>query len=165
MPTDTEIVKNRQAGQMQSYGLASATGPQDEAAKLHTVFPFFDKAADAMASTTTSETYTNVCVPYKARIKSIKLNVSATGIAVDATNNATITISKRDAAAANKLTVATYTSNVAGGAVTTGVAKELVLTGANVVVDALSSFTFEISKGGSGVVVPAGRFLIELERV
>lgn len=166
MPTDTEIVKNRQAGQMSTYGLSSATAHETEAAKLNTFYLFFDKAsADAMANTTTSETYTNVCIPVKARIKSIKFNVGATGIATDAANTATITVSKRDAAAANKLAVATYTSNVAGGAVAVGVAKELVLTAANVIVDAGSSLTFEISKASSGVVVPAGRFLVELEKV
>jgi hypothetical protein len=159
MPTDREYIKMQDAGRL---GTTGAVDPKGEADYVHADVLFFDKAsADAMANTTTSETYTGVYFPRKVRLLSVTYVALATGITADNTNYATVTVSKRDSAAGNKATVATLTTTItSSGNVTTGAGKALVLTAANVVVDAGSSFTFEIAKAGSGVIVPAGRFTV-----
>ena len=163
MPTDIEIIKYRDAGRAQTYG---ATDPNTAVRQQNTYFVTFAKAADdAMASTTTAETYTGKAIPHKARIRAIYYVATTGGITSDPTNNATITLKTRDSAAANPLTVATYTSDTAGGSVTQGAPFTMTLTAANVIVSALSTLTLTIAKGGSGVVVRAGEFIVELERV
>lgn len=160
MATDREIIKNRDAGRAQSYGCVDPIG---EVAKMNSFFVSFSKGSDdASASTATSETYTGKVVPYKARLKSVQYRATTGGITGDPTNNATITVSKRDSAAANPLPVATLTTTAS---VTQGAKTALVLTDANVIVDADSTITFAIAKGGSGVVVRAGEFVLELEAV
>ncbi len=119
-----------------------------------------------MASTTTSETYTGKMVPHKSRIKAVYYVATTGGVTADATNYATVTISKRDSAAANPLAVATLTTTIASsGNITQGAPKALVLTDANIIVDALSTLTFTVAKAGTGVVLRAGEFVVELERV
>lgn len=121
------------------------------------------KAADAMASTATSET----CVWANMTGRDIKvLSVGfATGAALtaDNTNNAAITVSKYTAAGGSKTTVATETTNVASGNWTAFTVKNLTLTAANVTVAAGGVLTYEISKGGTGVIVPAGVFVVKYE--
>jgi acyl-CoA synthetase (AMP-forming)/AMP-acid ligase II len=164
MPTDIEIIKYRDAGRAQTYG---ASDPNAAVRQQNTYFVHFSKASDdAMASTTTSETYTGKIIPHKARIRSIYYVATTGGITADNTNYATVTVSKRDSAAANQLTVATLTTTItSSGNVTQGAPKALVLTDANIIVDALSTLTFTIAKAASGVVVRAGEFVVELERV
>lgn len=163
MATDIEIIKYRDAGRAQSYGCVT---PNVAVAQQNTYFATFAKSSDdAMASTTTAETYTGKAAVHKARLKAVYYVATTGGVATDATNNVTVTVSKRDSAAANPLAIATYTSNVAGGAVTQGVPKAMTLTDANIIIDALSTFTLTVAKGGSGVVLRAGEFIIELERV
>lgn len=161
--TDREIIKSRDAGRAQDY---NATDPNGEVAKQNSYFLVIqDKSADdAMASTATSETYTGVVVPYLSRIKNIWYVATTGGITADNTNFATVTISKRDSAAANPLAVATLTTTItSSGTVTQGAPKALVKTTANVDVAALSTLTFTIAKSGSGVVVRAGKFVLEME--
>lgn len=164
MATDRELLKAQQAG---AFATSGASDPIGEVGKLHTRYAFFDKASDdAMASTTTSETYTGVYVPVKSKLKSVKYVATTGGITANATNYATITVSKRDSAAGNKTTVATFASDtVSTDDVTQGVAKDMTLSSANVVIDAGSVITFEIAKAASGVIVRAGRFHLELEAI
>lgn len=163
MPTDREYLKYQQAGALQTSGAIDPTG---EVAKAHSFLVEVVKAADdATAATTTAETYTGKMLPVKGRLKSVRYYATTGGITADATNNATVTVSKRDSAAGNKLTVATMITNVALGNITQGVLKSATLTDANVIVDANSSFTFEIAKAGTGVVVRAGSLWLEFEAV
>ena len=118
-------------------------------------------AADAMASTTTSETGgpTFLRAGIVKRIE-IDTEADATG---HADNHGTITVSKRDAAAANKTTLGTYTtdSDVSGqGTLTKWITKAFDLTEANVVVVRGGKATWEIAKGGTGVVIPVSRIRI-----
>lgn len=164
MATDREILKAQQAGVL---GTAGASDPIGEVGKMHRFSLLITKAsADAMASTTTSETYTGLYLPVKARLVACYLSVTATGITANATNYATITVSKRDSAGANKTTVVSFaTDTVTTDDVTTGVGKSLTPTAANVICDAGSTFTYEIAKAASGVVVPPGTLTLIFEAV
>lgn len=81
----------------------------------------------------------------------------ATPIAVtgDNTNNATVTVTRRDSAGINPLVVATLTTNVATGNFTAFLPKALTLTVANVVVPPGGILTVLVSKGGTGVAIGA----------
>lgn len=162
--TDRELIKQQEAGQAATSG---ASDPIGEVAKVHTYYVSFSKSADdAMASTTTSETYTGVIVPVKSLLKSVKYVATTGGITANATNYATITVSKRDSAAANKTTVASFaTDTVTTDDVTQGAPKAFDLSTSNVVITAGSTLTFEIAKAASGVVVRAGTLTLELEAV
>lgn len=163
--TDVEIEKGRRIGQFQTMGMSS---PETAAQQDFSYFLVIsDKSADdGMASTATSETYTGIVVPYASRVKNIWYVATTGGITADNANYATVTISKRDSAAANQLTVATLTTTItSSGNVTQGAPKALVTTKANIDVSALSTFTFSIAKSGSGVIVRGGKFVIELERI
>lgn len=163
MATDREILKQQEAGALVS---TLATDPIGEVAKAHSMWLPVTKAADdAMASTATAETYSGTLVPVKSRIKSVYYIATTGGITADGTNNATITVSYRDSTGGNAVAVATFTSNVAGGTVTQGAPKAFTLTAANVIVAATGSFTFTITKAGSGVVVRAGTLWVECEAV
>lgn len=161
--TDREIIKNRQSGQAETY---NCSDPKAEIAKIHSTHTAYDKGSDdATAATATSETYTGRVNLNKVRVKAVYYTPTTGGITADASNNATITIKWRDSAAANPVTVATYTTDVAGGSATQGVPKAMTLTQANTICAAGGSFTITITKAGTGVVVRAGSFTLELENV
>src|SRR3954469_2232217 len=103
MATDRQLLKKQQAG---AFCTTGATDPLGEVAKAHSSFFVFDKGSDdAMASTTTAETYTGVYFKRACVLKSISYVATTGGITADATNNAAVTVSKRDSAAANLTTV------------------------------------------------------------
>ena len=165
MPTDREILKAAQVGHVGSAGL---TDPIAAVAKAHSIWVrVFSKASDdAMASTTTSETYTGTLVPFNAKLKAVYYVATTGGITANATNYATITISKRDSAGANKATVASFaTDTVTTDDVAQGAPKAFTVTAANQIITENSTFTFEVAKAASGVVVRAGEFWAELEAV
>ncbi len=163
MPTDIEIVKQRQAGQAETFGLVANAEDVIDQILVYQI-TLSKAAADGMASTTTAETFTGTTVGnVKGKLLAAYATVTATGITGDNTNNATITISKRDSAAANKTTIATVTTNVATGNFTIGAPKAMTIS--NNAVDALSGFTYEIAKGGSGVVVPPTVFTLVFSKV
>lgn len=113
------------------------------------------KAADGAAGTTTAETLVGLN-PLIGRVTAARI-LPAANVTADATNNATVTLSKRDAAGGTKTTVATLITNVAGGNWTAWVPKDMALSGtsANLDVVAGSVLTFEVAKGGTGVQLPA----------
>lgn len=164
MATDRELLKAQEAG---VAGTVGATDPIGEVAKIHSYTVSFSKASDdAMASTTTSETYTGIYIPYKCRLKSVTYSATTGGITADNTNYATVTVSKRDSAAANLTTIATLTTTItSSGNITQGAGKACVVTGSAVIITAGSTITFSIAKAGSGVVVRAGTVTLELENV
>lgn len=116
----------------------------------------FAKAADGAAGTTTAETVIGY-VHRACKLVAVRY-VPAAGVTADATNNATITVSKRASGGGSKTTVATIVTDVAGGNWTQWAAKAFSLTGtaADLQIAAGSGLTFEIAKGGTGVVIPAG---------
>ena len=162
--TDREILKNREAGTAADYNMAA--DPATTVAQAHSYFLVIaDKSADdAMASTTTAEAYTGIVIPYASRIKNIWYVATTGGITANDTTYATITISKRDSTGANPLAVATLTTTTtSSGNITQGAPKALVRTVANVDCTALSTLTYTIAKASTGVVVRAGKFVVELE--
>lgn len=165
MPTDREYLKAQQAGVLGTSGATSAIAEIDTAHSLW--IPITKASDDAMASTTTAETFAGVLIPFKARVLAIKYVATTGGITADGTNNATITISKRDSAGGTKTTVCAVTTNVAFGNVTQGAAKSFAsgITAANVIITADSTLTYEIAKGGTGVVVRAGTIWVQVTAV
>lgn len=112
-------------------------------------------AADAAAATATAE-QPFFAAPFALLVTAISV-LPAAALVADNANNATITIRRRDVAGANPATVASITTNVASGNWTQHVAKALVL-GAGVRLAAGEILTFEVTKAGTGVVVPAGAY-------
>jgi hypothetical protein len=114
------------------------------------------KAAHGAAGTTTAETVIGH-VNFACKIIAARY-VPAAALTADNTNNATITVSKRVAGGGSKTTIASITTNVASGNWTQWAPKDLTLTAvaADLQIAANSGITFEIAKGGTGVVVPAG---------
>lgn len=116
-------------------------------------------AADGAASTATTETAFN--------------RVSRTGTIVgawyapsaaltgDASNNATLTLAKRDGAGGGSSSVAAITTTAVAGNWTAFVPVSLG-TLSNTSVAAGNVLTFAISKGGTGVVVPAGTLIVAI---
>jgi len=82
-------------------------------------------------------------------------------LTADDTNNAVLLVSRRDSAGATKVTIATLTTNVASGNWTAFDGKDLG-TITNSAIAAGAVITWEISKGGTGVVVPAGCLQVEV---
>lgn len=95
-----------------------------------------------------------------ATVRVVKANLlSPVTIAPGATNNVAFTVSKVDSAGANAETVATWTSNVAGGTATADVPKALTVTGGTSTAAAVADgWTLRIAaaKGGSGVPIADG---------
>lgn len=114
-------------------------------------------AADGAASTATSETAVGMSVD-AVTLEKVYF-VPAAALTADDTNYATITASKRASGGGSKTTVASVTTQATGGSGnwTAWAPVEITLAAAPApTIAALSSFTFEISKTGTGVVVPAG---------
>lgn len=166
MPTDREYLKQAQSGHITSIG---AVDPIAVVSQAHSEDLSFDKtSADATAATTTSETFTGVYVPRAAKLTAIVFVPTSGNLTANATNFATVTVSKRNASGASKTSVATLTTTVASsGDLTQGAGKACVLSSTAGALDlpAGSTFTFEIAKAASGVVVPAGRFTVVVEFV
>lgn len=121
-------------------------------------------AADAAASTATAETAffamspatrTQVAFsPSLLVIEAVDFLPSA-ALTADATNNATLTVRRRNADGSGAATVASITTNIASGNWTAFVSKALTL-GAALTLEAQQILTLQITKAGSGVAVPAG---------
>lgn len=124
------------------------------------VYEFVKTAADGTAATTTAEAGTpwNYLLS-NGRVRRIIIKPTA-ALTGDPTNNAVITVSKRDAAGGTKTTLGTITTTASWVA---GVNVSVTLTAANLDVVAGGALTCEIAKGGTGVVVPICRIIVEVE--
>lgn len=83
--------------------------------------------------------------------------ITPVAVTADATNNLTVTLSKVDAAGANATTVATYTSDLAGGSTVAHVPKAMTIStvaGARVLAPGWS-LRWAVSKASSGVAFAA----------
>lgn len=134
---------------------AAAGSNSDARAALNALFArryeMVKTAADSMASDTTAVTANPWRRITKAgTVKSIYIHSTA-ALTGHASNNATITVSKYDAAGANKTTLGTITTTASWVA---GTSVALTLTDANLAVVEGGSLAFEIAKGSSGVAVP-----------
>lgn len=125
------------------------------------VFDHLKTAADGSASTATSE------VPIGMARRASKVIaayfIPASTLTADDTNYATLTISKRAAGGGSKTTVASVSTTTTGsGNFVAWVPVPLTVVAADASVTALSQLSFEISKPGTGVVVPIGKLVVYL---
>lgn len=124
-------------------------------------FEHIKTAADGSASTATSE------VPLGMARRASKVvaayYIPASTLTADDTNYATLTISKRAAGGGSKTTVASVSTTTTGsGDFVAWVPVPLTVVAADASVTALSQLSFEISKPGTGVVVPIGKLVVYL---
>jgi len=124
-------------------------------------FEHLKTAADGAASTATSE------VPVGMARRASKVLaayfIPASTLTADDTNYATLTISKRAAGGGSKTTVASVSTTTTGsGNFVAWVPVPLTAVAAEVTVTALSQLSFEITKAGTGVVVPIGKLVVYL---
>lgn len=122
------------------------------------------KAADAAANTATSE-FVIADIPANCTIAAVDVLPTA-GLTADNTNNAVLTVKGYNAAGGGGVTVASMTTNVASGNWTAFVPKALTLTATTADLDRVadSALTLTITKGGSGVQLPALELRITLDR-
>ncbi len=119
-------------------------------------------AADGAANTATAETFF-----YRAPVAMLLLAahlVFDAAVTADDTNNAVVTIRRRDSAGANAAVVKAFTTNIAGGDFVAFAPKALGSL-SNTSIPAGSVLTVEISKDGSGVQLPIGRLVLDAEPV
>jgi len=119
-------------------------------------------AADGAAATATAEH-----AVFRNRTHSLKVLgvaiVPDAALTADAANNATIVVRRRTALGADGGIVATITTNLASGSWVAFVPKVVPLAApVNVDLTAGQSLTVQITKAGTGVVVPASSLLITL---
>lgn len=133
----------------------------DESLAIH--IPFDKTAADAMASTTTTDTLVWMNpFAYPVYLYSAEAVATGAGITADATNNATITFRTRDGVGGASAAALTIVTDVAGGNWTQNQRKAITTqTKANLAVPVGGQITFSIAKGGTGVVVPVSKFVVK----
>jgi len=160
--TDRQLLKQAEAGVLTPMGVVDALGT---AGFANTEIFVYSKAAADGAATTTAETDLNVPAPRVCILRAVRLTPQGSSVVADPTNNAVITITKRDATGLNPLTVATLTTNVAGIGATLAqrATAAFVLVGAQTRITAGSSLTFTIAKNGTGVVIPIAMIGLDLE--
>lgn len=124
------------------------------------------QAADALAATATAVKLFDV-TRHACRVKAVYFLPEATLTASD-TDYATISLVKNDAAAGSETTVASLTTETAvtggTGDLAVKTAYELTLVPAATSLDAGQGLGFKIAKAGDGVVVPAGRLIVILQK-
>lgn len=116
------------------------------------------RAADGAANTATAET-SIFRVPGLCQLAAAYFCPDA-ALTADAANNATITVSKYTSAGGAKTAVASLVTDVAGGDWTAWAPKALTVAAGGASIAAGSNVTYEITKGGTGVVVPAGTLVL-----
>jgi hypothetical protein len=129
--------------------------------------------ADAMASTTTAESF-GFQIPildgYSAGtefgiVRRITLTPDS-AITGDAANAATVTVSKRDSAGGSLTTLGTITTlNSGAGSFTAFVGEDFTLTSANLILVAGGTVTWSIAKNGTGVVMPNFEIAVHVQRL
>lgn len=116
-------------------------------------------AGTAQTATTfwTNDTGGSVTLDVKSTTDSGAVLITPVAVTANASNNLTITIDRVDAAGSNATTMATYTSDVAGGSTVAGVPKVLTAstTAGNITVPAGWSVRVAVSKAGTGVAMAA----------
>lgn len=163
MATDRAIVKERQAGQAEAYGLA-AQATKNVVADMHRRVLQVTKSGTENAATAVSETAAGV-VPRKSRVVSIKW-LGGT-VANDATDYVKITAYKRTSAGASQTALGSWNSATAAqGAITAQAPASLSLvSNSDIEIDAGSSLTYAITKAGAGKDVGVGLLAFDLEEI
>jgi len=169
--SDTEYKQGIEQGDLGDA--KDVTDPVRETRRMYTdVFRIRKTAADAMAADATGETFgftfpllTGFTAATRyGRVMRIDVTTDA-DVPVDAADGAVITVSKRDAAGANKTTLGTYSTLAAAqGGLAEFVRKTFALTNANLEVLMGGSVTFEIAKAGAGQIVPISEIQVHVLR-
>lgn len=129
------------------------------------------RVVDAAASTATAETVVGFVPKAPGANASLAKTLRvyylpAAALTADDTNYATITVSKYTAAGASKTTVATVTTTITAGSGdwVAFVPEEITLsaTAANLILESGAILTYEVSKAGTGVALPAGKLVVVL---
>ena len=151
--------------------LASAStdyaGSKKRAARtmIREQFSFEKTAADGAAGTTTAYSATpGVYAPRDGRILGARI-LPHGALTADNTNNAVINIDKSDGLGGAATIMAAVTTNVASGNWVAGAFKAMALsaTPANTRFTKGQLLSFDITKGGTGVVVPACTIIFDVE--
>lgn len=151
-------VKNRLEGTV----LADQAEADGEDLFYDFVFTPQKPAADAMAADTS--TVWECKVPYTIEVVSATICPHAALTAHD-TNNAVLTLGKADGAGGGSTAISTLTTNTTSGNWVADTFKEMTITAANKRVTDGQIMTLKITKGGTGVVVPASSVTIRCRKV
>jgi len=132
--TDRELLKDQEAGSLNSSG---AVDPVGAVAQAHEeTFVFLNVAGSPLAE-----------IAYhmrkKCRVKSI-VALPAAGLATAAANYVTGTVGKRDAAGANPLAIGSFTTNSTGGAALVAFVPQNIVPNANAEIAAGASLTYAL---------------------
>jgi hypothetical protein len=123
------------------------------------------EAADAMAADVTAYTAADQMVMrVPGKVLGIRIQPRA-ALTANASNNATINVVSADGLGGAAVIAASYTSDVAGGNLAAGVTKAgaLSATAANTRFAVGQVLSFNIAKGGTGVVVPILSISVDVE--
>ena len=160
--TDRQLFKRAVSGLVLAMGVGDNIGIAAQASSEY--FVFSKAADDATAATATAETGVPIYFKRACIVKSIAYTPQTGSLIGDPTNNASVTVTKRDATGANPLTVGTLlTTTALVGTVNQYASTLFALTPANVAVAAGSSLTTTVVKNGTGVILRAGLFTVEVE--
>lgn len=169
--TDRTLLKKQEAGALNALNPAvDALAAGGGVAEAHSFVLEYSKAADdAMASTTTTEVGTGMYLPVKAKLTGAWLLLTgATTLTGHASNYATILVDKYSSAGAGNANLISFASSTATTddlAVYTPHSIFGDAVAAQLVCDAGSNFSFQITKAASGVVVPALKLILRFEAV
>jgi hypothetical protein len=163
MPTDREIIKEREAARAGTYGLAGKAS--DEYTKIHQRSGHFTKVGTENAETNVAATVM-FTVNRKSKISTVKY-LTGTATATDNTDYLKITVTKQTAGAA-ATTVATYnTHGGAQGTITANVpASFSVVANSDSTLAAGDSLHYAVTKhSATGKVLAIGTFTVDFEEV
>lgn len=178
--SDRSSLKIQEAGGLNTFqtgGVPVADAGNTVAAAHSDLFQITKGAADGAAATATAETFSGLFLPQLQGLSPVAgqrayklngayLNPTSAGYTADAANNATITISARDANGLNPVVLATLTTNIASGSAAQGATKAFTIAATNPApLPFGATFTYAIAKGGTGVVVPASVITLDVEAI
>jgi len=161
--TDREIIKEREAGTAQSFGLAGT--PKAAVAAKHTRAYVGVKTGTENAATGVAETAMFV-VDRKSIAKTVKF-INGTNIAASTSDWTYLVVGKSTAGAASTVFATWNTGATAvGGAVTKWIpASFIVSPNADATIAAGDVITYTITKGGAGKLIDPGPFQLDAEEV
>lgn len=165
MATDRQIIKDREAGQAATYGLANANSNFTETVAIHSRSHHGLKATSEIANANAAE-----APLFTIRRKSLAKNISGC-VGATATQNTTdylvFTISKRTAGGA-AVTVATYnTHNSAQGTITAWSPFSFSITTNvdNATLNVGDTVTYSVTKVANGVVANVTSISLDAEEI
>lgn len=158
--TDIGTLTNQLEGTY-GVGLSDSKSAIEDLCLVH-VFNANKELADAAAST--ASTLYSLKVPFKCKVEAVTICPGGALTAHD-TTNAILTLAKADGAAGSATTVATLTTNTTSGDWVADTFKEMSVTASAADVNDGQLLTLKITKGSTGVVVPACSVSIRVRKI